>query len=205
MTSVTIYTSYSDTPIIGDAPPGTAVLSAVYVLYQASDLAELPTAANATDTSSQTATTATGSLPSSTSSLATGGGGNSAGGSGNGGSSNSSGLGVGAIAGIAVGAVVAALLLVAGAWYVWRLRRRLAKMERAGGQDGNSGGAAELHADGGGPRELAPQEKAVEAGGGPDVASPAEMPGTGRQDGFGPPVELQGQGPGYVPPVEMQG
>lgn len=42
MTSIMVYSIYADAPFTGDAPPGTAVISGVHVLHQASDPSILP-------------------------------------------------------------------------------------------------------------------------------------------------------------------
>jgi hypothetical protein len=154
------------------------------VLYQASDLSVLPTAVTATETQTPRTTDGTDGVSATTSAQATASGSVS-------GSSDRHVLSSGAIAGIAVGAAAVVLLLVAVAWYVWRLRRQLSTTKEGGG-DGD--GARELHGEDSKRHELLTEEKPAEAVGS-DAA--AEMPITGwAKNGIVQP---------HMDPAEMQG
>ncbi|KID97725.1 hypothetical protein MAJ_06403, partial [Metarhizium majus ARSEF 297] len=124
MNSVTVYPESDSSPTIGFVPPGTAVLSAVHVLHQASDLSVLPAPVSAIPSTGE--------------------------------------LSTGSIAGIVIGAVVAALLLVGAAWYVWHWKRRSTAQKT---QKDGSGGLGELHGEDSHRQELPTEERVGEVAG----------------------------------------
>lgn len=184
MTSITVITASTDSPIIGYAPPGTAVLSAVHILYQSSDLSILPTAVSVPESTSQSTPNSVDGVPATTSGLTSTDG--PVGGSGGG-----TGISKGAIAGIVVGSVAGVFFLGAIAWYVWRLRRQLSSVKKGDG-DGDKPG--ELHGEGVKKHELLTEEKPAEAVG----SDPAvELPIDGHEERevvqkSAQPVEMQG-------------
>lgn len=147
MTSVTVYSESDSSPTIGFVPPGTAVLSAVHVLHQASDLSVLPAPVSAIPSTGE--------------------------------------LSTGSIAGIVIGAVVAALLLVGAAWYVWHWKRRSTAQKT---QKDGSGGLGELHGEDSHRQELPTEERVGEVAGS-NVAIELPNAHTAKPR---PPVELPG-------------
>lgn len=181
LSSVLVYSSDESSSTVASAPPGTAVVSAVHVLHQASDLSILPAPVSALASTGASSTTTSGPSAANTSPA------NSP--SSTAGASSGSKPSTGAIVGIVIGSVVGAVLIVAGAWYVWLLRRRLAGQKRK--KDEDAGGVVELHGEDCTKHELVTQEKAGELSG---SHAAVEMPNTGVDRRGGPrrPAELEG-------------
>jgi hypothetical protein len=176
MTDIVVYSSGDSSSTIGFAPPGTAVLSAVHVLHQASDLSVLPAPASTTASSVASSTSRDVFLGNSTTPPTS-----------HDTPSDNGKLSTGVIIGIVIGSVVAALLLVAAAWYIGHSRRRSAAQKT---QEDTGGGVGELHGEDSNRQELMTEEKVAEVPGSNALIA-VELPYTyttaSRQ-----PVELPG-------------
>lgn len=152
---------------IGPVRAGTAVVSAVHVLHQASDESVLPTQNLSDPPSSSNSATGAGNTDKASSLDAP-----------------SNRLSSGAIAGIAIGCSAVLVLISGLGWYAWKSRRQLKASE------GGPGGA-ELHGEESNIHEIVTTEKPTEVDATP---APVEASVEGGMDGrhVGPPAELEG-------------